>query len=181
MRRLCAVLLVVGMMSGCSPWKVVRQARPNPLANQREFAVAPGDFSRIDNRAQIAPVCIEPKVPKDCFEALEDEFLDALKVGETLEITPLDTTSAPFVIRTQVLKFDPGEMSAKAKRSSRAVMLVRIEHRDGRVIDEVRLTTGTKPVAAEPAPGPRVWLDGAVLGEKLRSYLLKRAELANSY
>lgn len=180
MRRLCTVVLLVGMTSGCAPWRVVRQARPNPFANQREFAVAPVDFSRLDDGAQVGPLCVEPANPKDCREILAEEFVGALRAVQGLEIAALDQTSAPFVIHAQVLELDPGVLSAAERRSSRVVMQVRIEHRDGRVLDELRLAAGMKPSAVEPAPGFRVWMDGGALGEHLRRYLRRRAEVPDA-
>lgn len=180
MRRLCAVVIVAGMTAGCAPWKVVHQAKPNPLANQREFAVAPVDFSRLGDPAHIGQLCVEPSLPKDCLAVLEEEFLHALKVGEELKFEAPDRTSAPFVVRAQVLTLDPGVMSATEKRSSQVVMVVRVEHQDGRVLDEIQLKTGMKPSAVEPAPGFRVWMDGGILGERLRTYLYRRAEVSGA-
>lgn len=176
MRRFGTVVLLVGIMSGCAPWKIIHQAKPNPFADQREFAVAPVDFSRLDDGAQVGPRCVEPTRPKDdCREILAREFVGALTAVQGLEIEALDRSSAPFVIRAQVLALDPGMLSAKEKRSSRVVMHVRIEHQDGRLLDELRLKTGMKPTPIEPAPGFRVWMDGGVLGEHLRTYLRRRA------
>jgi hypothetical protein len=137
--------------------------------------VAPVDFSRLDDGAQVGPRCVEPTRPKDdCREILAREFVGALTAVQGLEIEALDRSSAPFVIRAQVLALDPGMLSAKEKRSSRVVMHVRIEHQDGRLLDELRLKTGMKPTPIEPAPGFRVWMDGGVLGEHLRTYLRRR-------
>lgn len=178
MRRLCTFVLLVGIMSGCAPWKIVHQAKPNPFAHQREFAVAPVDFSRLDNGAQVGPLCGEPTNPKDdCREILAQEFVGALTAVQGLEIKKLDQTSAPFVIRAQVLTLDPGMLSAKEKRSSQVVMHVRIERQDGGLLDELRLKTGMKPTPIEPTPGFRVWMDGGTLGEHLRTYLRRRAEV----
>lgn len=72
-----------------------------------------------------APDGVAPPSTGDTGEVLAQEFMGTLTAAEGLEVKRFDQTSAPFVIRAQVLTLDPGVLSAQLGRPGPAEALLR--------------------------------------------------------
>ncbi|XXX77956.1 hypothetical protein WMF30_04180 [Sorangium sp. So ce134] len=163
---IAAALLGAAALAGCAPsWRVVTQASPDPFVGQRYFALMPIDFVGLQ-------IIDEPEdrwlAKKDGDEyqrfmsdktSINEEFAKALierAKEEGIEVAETTgATSAQFVLKPYVGYMNPGFYAVVSSAPSQIRMTLRITTRDGKVLDEVLLSSRT------PSPIPNTAMSAA--------------------
>lgn len=187
-RRLMAVVLAVlalGMFGCGPPWKIVRQAAPNPLLGQKNFAVAPVNFEGLmvgdgseaeymaDKDAEEKNNWVQTKVEmNEVFRAA----LMAEGAEDGLQIVG-PPAKAPFIIQPKITWLEPGLFTAIsfATWGSEVKMTLVITKEDGTVVDEILLEHGTDSTMFTPAKKQRLKSDATGLGGLTARYVGTRS------
>ena len=181
---------------GCADpaYQVIMTAPRGAFVGQKRFAVFPIDWSHLLVGSEPEAAYLARKSPEQCERfaadkaALGNIFFDRFgqKAFESsIMIVPATgPADAPLFIRPTVHFLEPGFYGGIVGASSEVRMNVRIVAADGRVLEELELTHGTRPVAAPgiagggvpstPTVGQRLRKDGEGLGEELAAYLGRR-------
>ncbi len=156
---IAAALLGCAALAGCAPrWRVVTQASPDPFVGQRYFALMPIDYVGLQIIDKSEDRYLASKDGDDYQRHMEDkesvneEFTKALverAKEEGIEVAPTTgTTSAQFVIRPYIGYMNPGFYAVASSAPSQIRMTLRLTTPDGKVLDEVHLSSRT----ASPIP-----------------------------
>lgn len=177
----CAIVAVTGC-GGTIPWRVVSQANPNPLMGQKQFVVAPVDFSKLTVGAKPEAQYLSEKSPEDrkgwedAKAAFQEEFDKAIRATGTqagLNIS-LGETGAPFVIRPKVDYIEPGYYAYVSSSSSGVKVTMKITSADGKDVDEVLLEHHTSASMGSASVQSRVRGDGEGMGAQAAQYVAQR-------
>lgn len=172
-------------VAGCGrsyPWRVVQQANPNPLLGQKQFAVAPIDFSGLTVGEKSEEAYLSGKEENDkkgWLEAkagLQEEFNKSVRVGGNdagLQLV-LGESGAPFIVKPKVDFIEPGFYAYVAAKPSQVKMTVKIVAQDGSVQDEFLVENETGASLGDASTAARLREDGEGLGEKVARYLSVR-------
>ncbi len=176
------LVTVVGCGSGIVPWRVLSQANPNPVQGQKEFVVAPVDFSTLTVGSKSEAEYLSKKTPEDragwehAKAAFQEEFGKAIRAGGTqagLNIT-LGGTPAPFVIRPKVDYIEPGYYAYVSSSASGVKVTMKITTADGKDVDEVLLEHHTSASMGSASVESRVRADGEGMGAQAAQYIAQR-------
>ncbi|AUX39370.1 hypothetical protein SOCE26_007590 [Sorangium cellulosum] len=170
---LAAAVVGVAALAGCGPrWRVITQANPDPFVGQRHFAVMPVDYTGLLVGGKPESVYLDDKDQQGQISffgdkaAIGEEFAKALIEGAKEEGIEVEATpgpmSAPFLIRPYIGYLEPGYYAVVSSAPSELRLTLRITAPDGRVLDEVQLSSRTQP------PNPSTML-GLAESEKLSS------------
>ncbi|EYF06390.1 hypothetical protein [Chondromyces apiculatus] len=191
---LVVFVMLAALLTGCGPqWQVVRQAAPNPLANQRTFAVLPINFAglTVGEMAEADYLARKDPEQRESFEAdkraVNEEFTTALVEGASdggiNVVLAKGPGSAPFEIRPMITFIEPGFYVGLVSKPSEVRMTLLITMPDGRIIDEILMVHGTDSarsgfsiggISLNPSSGGRLRKDGEKLGEIVAEYLRER-------
>ncbi|WP_437734804.1 hypothetical protein [Sorangium sp. So ce1335] len=196
-RSLIAATLVAftAALAGCAPrWRVVTQASPDTFVGQRYFGLMPIDF--VDLRVGDLPedmylarkdsdehrqfvsdkASVDEEFAKTLIETAKDHGIDVAQVS--------DPRSAPYVLRPYVSYMNPGFYAVASSSPSQIILTLRITTSDGKVLDEVQLSSRTaspnpstslsRADADKLKPGGRWREDARIIGETVSSYLASR-------
>ncbi|KYF68758.1 hypothetical protein BE15_43850 [Sorangium cellulosum] len=192
---IAATLVGAAALAGCAPrWRVVTQANPDPFVGQRYFALLPIDFVnlRIVDEPEDRYLASKDKEEHRRFvsdkASIDEQFAKELIAGARdhgIEVAQVsDPTSGPFVLRPYVSYMNPGFFAVVSSSPSQIILTLRITTLDGKVLDEVELSSRT----ASPNPktslsradedkltsGGRWREDARIIGEAASSYLASR-------
>jgi hypothetical protein len=175
-------LVAVTGCGGTIPWRVVSQANPNPLLGQKQFVVAPVDFSKLTVGAKPEAQYLSEKSPEDrqgweqAKAAFQEEFDKAIRASGTaagLNIG-LGESGAPFVIRPKVDYIEPGYYAYVSSGSSGVKVSMKITSADGKDVDEVLLEHHTAASMGNASVQSRVRGDGEGMGNQAAEYVAQR-------
>jgi hypothetical protein len=177
----CVLLAVTGCGGGI-PWRVLSQANPNPLLGQKQFVVAPIDFSNLTVGAKPEAQYLAEKSPEDrqgweqSKAAFQEEFDKAIRATGTqagLNIT-LGETGAPFVIKPKVDNIEPGYYAYVSGGASGVKVTMTITSADGKNVDEILLEHHTSASMSTASVQSRVRRDGENMGDQAAQYVAQR-------
>lgn len=182
-RSLILGTLLVGLV-GCAhqQWQVVSQANPNPLLGQKQFAVAPLDFSKLTVGEKTEEGYLSEKNAEDkagwaeAKAGLQEEFNKSVRVKGTesgLQLS-LGETGAPFIIKPKVDFIEPGFYALVAAKPSQVKMTISIVAPDGSTKDEILVENATGASMGNASAATRLREDGEALGEYVAKYLSSR-------
>ena len=171
--------MVLLMVTGCrsAPWRVVRQAAPNPLEGKKTFALAPisfrglhvGETTEQDYLAEKSQETRQKWVgDKKAINATFARTLVAEAEEAGIEIDPMGSGS--FTIHPRVAWLEPGFHVGMAKKSSKVRLTFVIIDRDGNLIDHVKLTHGSEGYTIRG----RLEDDAEALASRVADYLQGR-------
>lgn len=185
MSRLTSILALLVALTGCasSPWSVVRQEPTNPIAGSKMFAVLPVDATHIVKEGKSDKDVLAKHGFSDGSSELTEAFssymqTSASRVGGFV-LHYGDHEAVDFVIRPRIAEMDPGLSTTVYSRPSKVVMEVSIEHRDGRVLDVIRVESST-PVEQVKDPGERYRQDLKRITRHVVDYLSLRTQVPES-
>ncbi|MBL9026597.1 MAG: hypothetical protein JNL21_30645 [Myxococcales bacterium] len=185
MSRLASILALLVALAGCasSPWSVVRQEPSNPMAGSKMFAVLPVDATPIIEKGKSDKDTLAKHGFSDGSTEMTEVFssymqTNASRVGG-LVIHHGEHDSVDFVIRPRIAEMDPGLSTTVYSRPSKVVMEVSIEHRDGRVLDVIRVESST-PVEQVKDPAERYKQDLKRITRHVVDYLSFRTQVPDS-
>ena len=195
MKRLWLLAVVLlGMLGvGCAPpWTVIKQAEPNPFIGKNDFVVLPVEYEGLMVGTKTEEEYLAEKKDKkvELFERdkgdVEDLFTtnlqaeakdDGITVKSGGEVTG-------YAIRPLVKMMEPGFFAAVVSKPSQIIMRVRIEDKDGKVLDEIEIEheTTTKTIGGglvkipvgDVSANDRWRSDAKALGKYAALYLIHR-------
>ena len=189
MRRAVLSLFLFGFgLSGCTPWKVVRQAVPNPFVGETRFHVAPIDYSdlMVQHRTER-----EFKADRDA-EQNQRWDRDKQKVNATYraetasEVSGIQILDAPAqgvpTVRSRITNMHGGISLGLTSTAARIEMTVQLL-KNGQVMDEILIAQETSQsegvsiggIATSGYTGSdRLGQTAEKLGEALADYLEER-------
>jgi len=180
---LALFFLLTGCGGGGPLWRVVSQANPNPLLGQKQFAVAPLDFSAVTVGAKTEAEYLASKTEEkdraawaESKAALQEEFNKGIRVGGNaagLQVS-LGESGAPFIIRAKVDLIEPGYYAYVASKASQVKLTVKIVSADGKEVDEVLLEHYTGASMGNASVASRMRSDGDALGGNTAQYVSQR-------
>ena len=196
MRRfwLLAVVLLGIFAMGCAPpWTVIKQAEPNPFVGKREFAVLPVEYEglRVGEKTEEEYKASKEDKTVGRFEEDKEKVattfvanLQAEAQDEDITVTPAAGEVTGYVVRPLVKFMEPGFFAAVVSKPSKIVMRVRLEDKDGKVLDEIEIEheTATKTMGGglvkipvgDVSAGQRWTSDAEELGKYAALYLIHR-------
>jgi hypothetical protein len=171
--------------TGCgAPWKIVKQADPNPLVNQRAFTMLAADYTRM---LAAGGMSREPRPEADFVRGLKDDeksdFEDNKRTFADVFASALANhsgglqfqESADFTLKPIVTIFDGGVQAFIVTRASTVEMRLQILARDGSLVDEITVKSSTNPNLKERARSyARINNDAMQLGRLAGRYLIER-------
>ncbi|HET7544451.1 MAG TPA: hypothetical protein VFK05_31485 [Polyangiaceae bacterium] len=178
----CALVAAIGCGAGTVPWRVMSQANPNPVVGQKQFVVAPVDFSTLTVGAKSEAEYLSKKSPEDrqgwehAKAAFQEEFDKAIRASGTqagLNIT-LGASGAPFVIKPKVDYIEPGYYAYVSSSASGVKVTMKIVTAEGKDVDEVLLEHHTSASMGSASVESRVRADGEGMGAQAAQYIAQR-------
>lgn len=176
-----SVMLLGLWLGGCGPrWRVISQASPNPFVGKKEFVVLPVEYKdlRIGKKSEEEYLSEKKDKSVDSFQedkaAMADRFLAVLRdkaAGITLE-TGGEVKS--YVIRPNIAFMEPGFYTYFVNRPSKVVMRLKIQDKDGKLLDEIEIEHSTGASMVMAASGSRYRSDAEAIGDIAAEYLRKR-------
>jgi hypothetical protein len=185
MNRARALLGLLGaglLASGCTPWVVVRQASPNPLAGQTQFQLQPLNFDAlyVGDKTQAEYLAGKDPDQRASWQAdllaMNQIFAERL-YGNTpgLTIVPFGQAQAraPFTIVPRILFIEPGFYAGVVAASAQVRMALQIQGPQGR-LDEIHVEVSVPADLVNAASGQRLRQAAAQLGNVAARYLRER-------
>lgn len=193
-RSLMLLSMTVGLwLMGCAPrWTVISQATPNPFLGKKEFVVMPIDYTGLKIGEKTEEQYLSGKEDKADEKGKESNTRSNLEgdkaemsqffqekltngvAGDGIKITPAAGEITGFVIKPHIGFMEPGFYAYVASRPSRTVMRLKIEDKDGKLLDEIEIVSSTNATMISPAAGNRYRSDSKVIGEIAADYILSR-------
>jgi len=180
----CAIFAAV-MVTGCqSPRTLTQSAAPNPLRNQKEFALRPVEMTglMVDDQTEENFKASKKSVQirnwdgdKVAINGLFEKSLTAGASRAGISISP-QSTSPRFTVQPAVILIDNGYYKMPVWNAiSRIKMKITILDPDGKIVDEL-VVQDSEPFDAIVAPssGGRLRSIAETLGLKCAKYLKKR-------
>lgn len=144
------LILLIPMLIGCGhPWKAVIQARPNPFVGRTQYAVLPVSYDNLmvgetPERIYLAEKDNEKRASWEADKASINELYTNALVAAAADaglsvVRATGPTSAPFLIRAQILMMEPGFYAAIVNKDSEIRMVVQITDPRGAVYDEIQI------------------------------------------
>ncbi len=166
--------LLASFLTACSsPWKVVRQADPNPFDSYAQFKAMQLDFSQMQfdgdpNQTKSKEFSTDKSFMARDFQR---SMLNSLQ-GKGIKIFTGKAAPNIFVIRPMLLYLRPGTKE-EASKSELTVQLLK----NNKILDVIKFEASTKPDPDKPATmtrNGRMRADANKLGEYVAKYLIKR-------
>ena len=193
-RSLMLLSMTVGLwLMGCAPrWTVISQATPNPFLGKKEFVVMPIDYTGLKIGEKSEEEYLSGKEEKadakgkdsNTRSNLEGDkaemsqfFQEKLKngvSGDGIKITSAAGEITGFVIKPHIGSMEPGYYAYVAARPSRTVMRLKIEDKDGKLLDEIEIVSSSAATMTSPAAGTRYRSDAKTIGDIAADYILSR-------
>ncbi|MFO0549945.1 MAG: hypothetical protein U0271_16240 [Polyangiaceae bacterium] len=185
MKRLSLMVFVFAALTlmGCGPkWKIVSQAEPNPLVGQTDFVVQPIDYTDLLVGKKTEQEYLSGKKDKsvESFEGdkagMNDKFADSVQAAGKrggLNVSEGTGDANGFVLRPHITFLEPGYNAVISKAPSKVVLVLRIENKDGKLVDEVEFKEQT---SAGLATGTRYRDCAQMLGKQVIEYIKKRVK-----
>src|SRR6478609_8927359 len=177
-----ALFAVVGCGPAAVPWRVLSQANPNPVLGQKQFVVAPVDFSTLTVGSKSEAEYLSKKKPEDVAgwehakAAFQEEFDKAIRATGTsagLSIT-VGESGAPFIIKPKVDYIEPGFYAYVSSSASGVKVTMKIVSADGKEVDEILLEHHTSASMGKASVESRVRHDGEGMGTQAAQYIATR-------
>lgn len=187
---LAVFALLLGCLGGCGyPWVVVRQAEPNPLFGKKEFVVLPIDFTdlRVGSKTEEEYLAEKKDKTVDSFladkDAMNEFFVAALKdsaASDGVSVREAAGEIDTYVLKPHIGQIEPGFYAFVVSSPSEVVMQLRIETKDGKLVDEIELRHSTSARNfATIAAGSRYRSDAEWIGDVAGQYLAYRVNNAD--
>ncbi|NUP10376.1 MAG: hypothetical protein HOW73_30365 [Polyangiaceae bacterium] len=171
--------------AGCAPpWTVIKQAEPNPFAGKKEFVVLPIDYEglMVGNKTEAEYLGEKKDKTVDRFEQdkvdMNDLFttnLQAVAKDEGIDVDVAAGEVKTFVIKPHIGFMEPGFYAVVASAPSEVVLRLKIEDKDGKVLDEIEIKHQTPPSNwGNVAAGSRYRQDAEWIGRVAGRYLTTR-------
>jgi hypothetical protein len=183
MRRLFLCTVALAAASACGPsWKIVKQASPNPFAEQKKFSLAI-DYSGMafNGKTEAQYVAKGPEElagwnkTKEAFTTgFTTTFFEKAKRAH-LEIGE----GAPHTVIVAVGDIDPGYYAHFSQNNSTTPITVRLVAADGTALDEFTAKASTKGTLHNNSNDSRIHEDSIKLGEIVADYLKMRIKPSN--
>ena len=172
-------LTLLGAACG-PPWMVVRQATPIPFLGQ-PLAAEPLHFDGLVVGEKPEPVYLSEKDPgqqqswqTDKAEAGAAFMGELLQGAAGLNLQPAMPRLQGFIVRANIVYFEPGFYVGVAARNAEMRMVLQILDARGTVLDEVHSQIGVAAHIGNPSSGGRMREGGALLGRIAARYLRYR-------
>ncbi|GAC1352245.1 MAG: hypothetical protein NVSMB1_13210 [Polyangiales bacterium] len=177
------LFLMMALVSiGCGhPWRIVRQASPNPMHGQTKFAVEPMHFDSMMVGGKTEATYQSGKTPEQQQGWQADKagmngefFATLLGQADGLQLTqgpPPDAQT--FVVRPIVTFVEPGFYAYVAAISTNVKLTVQILGPQG-VLDEFTVENYQQATMTSPSSGGRMRSAANVLGRYVAAYLKER-------
>ncbi|MBK6513643.1 MAG: hypothetical protein IPG04_05820 [Polyangiaceae bacterium] len=179
-------LLCLGLfLTGCGkPWKVIQQAEPNPFIGKKEFVVMPVDYSGLMVGSKTEEEYLSEKKDKtvDSFQAdkvdMNSLVLDNMRSVASkngVKIATAEGEVTTFVIKPHIPFMEPGFYAVVVSKASEVKMRLKIEDKDGKLLDEIEIRHQTPPSNwGNVASGSRYRSDAEAIGKIVGRYISER-------
>lgn len=104
-------------------------------------------------------------------------YLEKLKSGTAdngIKINAAAGEITSYVIKPHIGSREPGFYAFVAARPSRTVMRLKIEDKDGKLLDEIEIVSSSAATMTSPAAGNRYRSDSKVIGDIAADYINSR-------
>ncbi len=171
--------------AGCTPWVVVRQTEPSPLAGARALAVQAVDFSmlRVGEKSQAEYLASKDAGQQESFRAdlgaMNQNFFERLHeatTGLTLHPGPA-AGGPPLLVRPVVTWIEPGFYAGIVASPTRVELTLQVLDRANAVLDEIRVEVSVPADITNPSSGGRLRSAANALGRICAGYLRQRTGL----
>jgi len=193
-RSVWVLTILMGLwLMGCAPrWTVITQASPNPFIGKKEFVVMPIDYTGLKIGEKSEEEYLEGKEAKADAKGKDSNtrsnldgdkaemstfFLEKLKSGTEdsgIKMNAAAGEITTYVIKPHIGSMEPGFYAFVAARPSRTVMRLKIEDKDGKLLDEIEIVSSSAATMTSPAAGNRYRSDSKVIGDIAADYINSR-------
>ena len=183
---LLASAAIVAVLTGCGPpWRVIKQANPNPMMGQKNFVVDNIHFENLHVGKKTVQEYLAGKEQKtqDSFQA---DLLDGNKIfqGSMIErsgalAVSMNTAPQPgaFFVKPTVEHYEPGNFNGFVNIPTTVNMKVEILNDQGAALDEFTIVWNEAATLYNPASGTRFRQSVKQLGYLASRYLAERTGL----
>lgn len=181
---LLASAVVFAMAAGCGPpWRVIKQANPNPMMGQKNFIVDNIHYENllVGNKSVQDYLAGKEQKTQDSFQA---DLTDGNKIfaGSLVERSgglsvQMGTAPAPgaFFVRPVVDKYEPGNFNGFVNIATQVHMRLEILNDQGAVLDEIGMAWSEPATLYNPGSGTRFRQSTKQLGYIAARYLGERS------
>lgn len=178
-----AMLFGLFLVACGPPYRVIKQAEPNPFVGAKQFVVMPIDYSGLHVGSKTAEEYENDKSDKQAAsfegdkEGMNNMFQTGLKEKAAKNGIGVDAAAGEvktFVIKPIVSFVEPGFYAYVASHPSKVTMNVKITDKDGKELDEILVEHQTAATMTNPSSGGRLRDDGEALGAYVAKYLEDR-------
>jgi hypothetical protein len=184
---LLAAAAIIAITTGCGPpWRVIKQANPNPMMGQKNFVVDNIHFENLKVGKKTVQEYLAGKEQKtqDSFQA---DLLDGNKIfqGSVIERSgalqvSMNTAPQPgsFFVKPTVDLYEPGNFNGFVNIPTNVNMRLEILNDQGAALDEISLAWSEPATLYNPASGTRFRQSVKQLGYIAARYLAERSGTA---
>lgn len=181
------MLCLAPLLVACGhPWKIAREAVPNPFYGQGRFGVVPVTFHGLEvgDGTEADWMAEKDEEQRQSWQAdkaaMNHEFAEALMEHAASEgviiVKATSAADAPFFIRPNVTFYEPGIFTGVFNKATVVKMTVRITDPAGLVLDEVLFETKVPAALTNPSSGGRARTAASQLGKLVAKYVVHRTQ-----
>jgi hypothetical protein len=170
--------LMIITTTGCfKPWRVIRQAAPNPFLGGTDFKVAPVGYQglRVGDLTEAHHLTKKDTDQRNSWEedkqAMARNFTNEL-VGQARHLRFHE--AGKYIIYPHVTFIEPGFYAMVASVPSEVQMTIAIKDAQGAVLDEIAVSVQVPASLYKPSVGQRLREAALRLGQIMARYLDER-------
>ena len=183
-RGMVGFAFAVAVSACAAPYEMLREAHPNPLFGARTFSLEPIAFNAmlVGDKPVAQYTATKTEEQRASFRADEEAMNGTFAASVTGRAGPLQIVMGPppdagaFIIRPQVVRYEPGFYSYVASRATEVELRVQVLNAQGQLVDELMLRSTVYATLGNPSAGGRMREAGDNLGWRLSEYLRHRTQ-----
>lgn len=181
---LLAAAFAFALATGCGPpWRVIKQANPNPMMGQKNFIVDNIHYENLHVGKKTVQEYLAGKEQKtqDSFQA---DLTDGNKIfagslversgGLSVQMAPAPAPGS-FFVKPTVDTYEPGNFNGFVNIATQVHMRLEILNDQGAVLDEIALVWSEPATLYNPGSGTRFRQSTKQLGYIAARYLAERS------
>jgi uncharacterized lipoprotein YmbA len=177
---LLTLALALVAASGCSPWTIVKQANPNPLAGQKALVAEPLHFEsmKVGSKTEAEYLAGKDGKQQESWKAdlasMTQLFADNLaRQAKGVQITA--GSAGPLVVRPIVTMIEVGNFNGVFNIPTDVMVTLQIVDDKGTVLDDINYKITVAADLIRPSVGQRLRTAAELAAARAASYIQTRA------